>query len=58
MDSKTTDTKELDYYRDLIDILLDRLIDEWHSGKGDGKPLHIYCGLTWEEYSKWVQGIL
>jgi hypothetical protein len=48
----------VEYLRNLIDRLMDRLVDEWHSGKGDGKLIHEYCNLTWEEYAKWVQGLL
>ncbi len=32
----------------------DTLIDAWHDGHGDGKQLHEYLGMTWEEYGRWV----
>ena len=35
---------------------IDDFIDLWHKGKaGEGLSLHEYLGMTWEEYSIWVQ---
>jgi hypothetical protein len=31
----------------------DDLIDAWHAG-ADDRPLHVFLGMTWEEYKIWV----
>lgn len=32
------------------------LVGEWHDCEGlDGVPLHVYLGLTWDEYKAWVE---
>ena len=30
-------------------------ISNWHASKPT-EPLHVYLGLTWKEYKKWVEG--
>jgi hypothetical protein len=35
------------------DHLLD-LVDEWHAGHGDGRPLHEHLGMTREQYENWL----
>ena len=35
---------------------IDDYIDLWHDGDGDGKKLHEYLGMTWEEYGRWLRG--
>jgi hypothetical protein len=32
---------------------IDDLIDEWHEGDYD-MPLHQFLGMTWGEYTTWV----
>jgi hypothetical protein len=32
---------------------IDDYIDRWHDGPSS-EPLHEYLGLTWAEYSRWV----
>jgi hypothetical protein len=34
---------------------IDDLIDAWHSGAGQGKPLHEHLRWTWAEYKAWVE---
>lgn len=31
-------------------------IAAWHDGEGEQVPLHEFLGLSWEEYSTWVEG--
>ncbi|MFD6095736.1 hypothetical protein ACFVWN_04525 [Nocardiopsis flavescens] len=33
---------------------IDLYIDAWHDGE-DGRDLHEYLGMTWEEYQLWVE---
>lgn len=36
--------------------LIDDEIDTWHSlPRGGGTSLHLYLGMTWEEYSRFVE---
>lgn len=37
------------------DEVMDDLIGEWHDSPEDGRTLHEFLGLTWEEYGKWLQ---
>lgn len=32
-----------------------KLIKQWHLDADDPRPLHEAMGLTWEEYSHWVE---
>jgi hypothetical protein len=34
---------------------IDDAIDRWHAGDGKGVPLHVYLGLTPEQYEKWLR---
>ena len=34
---------------------IDIFISRWHSFEGQDKTLHQYLGLTWEEYSRYVE---
>lgn len=36
------------------DIVIDALIEAWHTGDSD-IPLHEYLGLTWQEYLDWLK---
>lgn len=29
-------------------------IEIWHAG-GSGMPLHMFLGMTWDEYRRWVE---
>jgi hypothetical protein len=42
------DTKEA------VEQVLNDKIDEWHKSKST-QQLHTYLGLSWEDYSKWVE---
>jgi hypothetical protein len=33
---------------------LDAKVEAWHNGAGEGKPLHEFLGMTWEQYAEWV----
>lgn len=35
--------------------LLDDLVEKWHNSPDDGKPLHEYLGMTWDEYGAWAK---
>lgn len=40
----------------MVDNLIERLVDEWHEGKGpEGGSLAEYLGFTEEEYKRWVE---
>ncbi len=34
---------------------IDDFIDSWHEGAGPLLKLHNFLGMTWEEYSIWVE---
>jgi hypothetical protein len=34
---------------------LDDAVTAWHEGAGADIDLHDYLGLTWEEYSAWIE---
>lgn len=34
---------------------IDDAIDGWHDGPNEGRELHEYLGLTFEQYKKWVE---
>lgn len=48
------------YLNDVIERLMERLVEEWHLKEYDPQntPLHEYCGLTQEEYKRWIEGKL
>lgn len=29
---------------------IDRMVEDWHNGAGEGQELHEYLGLSWKEY--------
>lgn len=39
----------------LKDNIIDYLVDEWHRTLTD-VPLHVFLGMTGEEYSQWLKG--
>ena len=34
---------------------IDDAVERWHELPEDGKSLHEYLGMTWDEYCEWVQ---
>jgi hypothetical protein len=35
---------------------IDGAIDRWHEGIVRGIPLHLYLGMTWSAYCRWMEG--
>lgn len=41
--------------RALSEPELDKLVNDWHNGAGEGLSLHEYLGVSWEDYAAWVE---
>lgn len=35
--------------------LADDLVDAWHNSPEDGRPLHEFMGMSWDQYKRWVE---
>ena len=39
-------------------VAIDDFVDEWHNRPDDGETigesLHLFLGMTWQEYGEWV----
>ena len=38
-----------------INRTIDDLIDLWHESPEIELPLHLFLGMSWSEYSAWIQ---
>jgi hypothetical protein len=47
--------RERDDARAEIERLRGVIVDRWHADAGDARPLHEALGMTWAEYSAWVE---
>lgn len=34
---------------------IDQFVDRWHDGQGPGMELHDFLGMSFDEYSLWVE---
>jgi hypothetical protein len=34
---------------------IDDWINTWHKNGGEGKTLHKFLGMSWDEYATWVE---
>jgi len=34
---------------------IDTYVANWHQGAGDGRELHSFLGMTWDEYALWAE---
>lgn len=43
--------------RQLCESEVERFVDQWHnSAECATTDLHVFLGMSWDEYSKWVTG--